>query len=95
MPPANLKTVHVEIHGRVQRVGFRAWTTDMARKMNLSGWVKNCDDGSVEAVFHGPADDVDDMLKFCLRGPAAAKVDTIKTEDLVSYDGPSGFSQTD
>lgn len=95
MPQNNLKTVRVEIRGRVQRVGFRAWTAGTAQKMNLSGWVRNCDDGSVEAVFHGAPETVDEMLKFCMRGPAAAKVETIKTQDLPSYEGSPGFSQAD
>ena len=47
------RTVHVMISGRVQGVGYRAWTAREAERRGLSGWVCNRRDGSVEAVFSG------------------------------------------
>ena len=47
-------TVRVRISGRVQGVWYRGWTVDEARRLGLSGWVRNRRDGSVEAVFSGP-----------------------------------------
>jgi acylphosphatase len=71
---AEQKIVRAVITGTVQGVWFRAWTVQEATARKLDGWVRNRRDGSVEAVFAGPADVVDDMLKACRRGPEAARV---------------------
>jgi acylphosphatase len=68
---------HVLIHGRVQAVGYRAWTQSMALRRGIEGWVRNRRDGSVEAVFAGAADAVAAMIAVCRRGPPGAEVDTI------------------
>lgn len=85
-----LKTVHVRIEGRVQGVYFRAWTDTTARALGLDGWVRNRRDGSVEAVFSGPADAVERMLENCREGPPAARVENI---EIIQEGGdvPSGF----
>lgn len=72
--------VHVRITGRVQGVGYRAWTVDEARRRGLSGWVRNRADGDVEAVFSGPKADVDDMIAACRRGPSLARVSHVMVE---------------
>jgi len=71
------RTLHVLIHGRVQGVGFRAWTQHQAQLHGLQGWVRNRSDGSVEAVFSGPEDLVQVMLKACRQGPAGALVERV------------------
>ena len=48
-----MKTLHLTIRGRVQRVGFRAYVKYKADQHGVSGWVRNRNDGSVEAVVHG------------------------------------------
>jgi acylphosphatase len=68
---------HVVIRGRVQGVGYRAWTEVTALERGLEGWVRNCRDGSVEAVFSGPDNDVAAMIAQCRRGPPGAWVDAI------------------
>ena len=68
------KRVHVIVSGRVQGVGFRAWTKSNARKRSLDGWVRNRSDRTVEAVFSGDASMVDDMIKACEDGPLASRV---------------------
>jgi acylphosphatase len=68
---------HVVIHGRVQGVGYRAWTELTALERGLEGWVRNCRDGSVEAVFNGPDEEVAAMIAECRRGPPGARVDAI------------------
>jgi acylphosphatase len=70
----------VMITGRVQGVGYRAWVDHQARNHDLEGWVRNRRDGSVEALFSGPADIVSDMVARCRRGPSTARVDAIRDE---------------
>ena len=68
------RTVSVRIEGRVQGVYYRAWTYETARSLGLDGTVRNCPDGSVEAVFSGPAAKVEEMLRLCHEGPPDARV---------------------
>ena len=75
--PEKTRTVTVKIEGRVQGVYYRTWTDQTARKLGLDGTVRNLDDGSVEAVFSGPADVVADMLRRCETGPRDARVSKI------------------
>ena len=65
---------HVLIRGRVQGVFFRAETRYRARKYGVYGWVRNTDDGRVEAIFEGDKKNVDKMIEYCRRGPAGARV---------------------
>ena len=60
---------HVMIRGRVQAVGFRLWVEHHASLHDLEGWVRNRRDGTVEAVFAGPAAAVERMVDACRRGP--------------------------
>lgn len=87
------RTVMVRIEGLVQGVYFRAWTDQTARSLGLDGWVRNRQDGSVEAVFSGPLKQVDEMLRRCADGPPDAKV----TKVTITEEGgapPSGFKVT-
>jgi acylphosphatase len=68
---------HVVIRGRVQGVGYRAWTEYTALRRGVEGWVRNCRDGSVEAVFAGPAETVEAMVEACRQGPPGARVDRL------------------
>jgi acylphosphatase len=70
----------VTITGRVQGVGYRAWVAHQARSHNLEGWVRNRRDGSVQALFAGPADVVSDMIALCRRGPSSARVEAVQDE---------------
>ena len=92
----NIKAVQVQILGQVQRVGFRLWTTDEAVRRGLDGWVRNRLDGSVEAIFIGPPQDVDDILRACGQGPSAALVNCVieseVDEDVRSNLNGLGFS---
>jgi acylphosphatase len=72
---------HVVVRGRVQRVGYRAWTEHTALQRGLEGWVRNRSDGTVEAVFAGPPSVVEAMIEACRRGPPGAQVDAIDTRD--------------
>jgi acylphosphatase len=71
---------HVTIRGRVQGVGYRYWVEQQAAARGLEGWVRNRRNGSVEALFAGPANVVADMVALCRRGPSAARVDAVQEE---------------
>ncbi len=80
---------HVYIEGRVQGVFFRASTREEARLLGLRGWVKNCRDGRVEAVFEGESQKVEEVLKWCNKGPAGAsvtKVDVSREQPTNEFD---------
>ena len=68
--------------GRVQRVGFRLFVEDAARRENVTGYVRNDHDGSVEIVAEGDADAVQRLEMAIRRGPPGARVDDIQTTDL-------------
>jgi len=74
----------VTIRGRVQGVGYRAWVEHQARVHHLEGWVRNRRDGSVEALFAGPADVVSNMVALCRRGPVSARVEAVQDESANS-----------
>ncbi|MFB6353266.1 MAG: acylphosphatase [Halobacteriales archaeon] len=79
---------HVHISGRVQGVFFRATTQETAREHGVDGWVRNLDDGRVEAVFEGAEAAVDAMVDFCHEGSQAASV----TDVDVDWEDPRGLS---
>ena len=79
---------HVFITGRVQGVFYRATTRDTARKHGVDGWVKNLDDGRVEAVFEGDRDAVEAMVAWCHEGSPSASVDDVS----VTYEDPESLS---
>ncbi|KQZ00616.1 acylphosphatase [Pseudolabrys sp. Root1462] len=70
--------VHLIVHGRVQGVGYRAFVEREATRRDLQGWVRNCADGTVEALLTGNAAVVEDMIAACRRGPFGARVDAIE-----------------
>lgn len=72
------KAVKAIISGRVQGVWYRGWTQETARRLGLDGWVQNRRDGTVQAVFSGPEDKVDEMLKLCEEGPEYAFVTSVE-----------------
>jgi len=81
---------HVFVSGRVQGVFYRASTREKARQQGVDGWVKNLDDGRVEAVFEGPPSAVESMVEWCKTGSQAASVEAVDrtTEQPV---GTTGF----
>jgi acylphosphatase len=74
----------VTIRGRVQGVGYRAFVEHQAAALGLEGWVRNRRDGSVEALFAGPASVASDMVALCRRGPSYARVDAVDEEPATS-----------
>jgi acylphosphatase len=70
----------VRVTGRVQGVFFRAWTAEEARALGLTGWVRNCSDGSVEAHVEGEADAINELVELLREGPPEAQVESIESE---------------
>lgn len=80
----------VSITGRVQGVFFRDTCRREAQARGVAGWVQNLPDGSVAAVFEGPERAVEELIGWCRRGPASARVDAVEVTDEEPQ-GESGF----
>jgi acylphosphatase len=74
----SLKQVHCVVKGRVQGVFFRAATQREARRLGLTGWVKNRNDGSVEILAEGEEGMLRQLCMWAERGPSAARVDDVQ-----------------
>ena len=69
-----MSQVHLFIFGIVQGVGFRFFVASNAKRLGLSGWVRNSEDGGVEAVFCGEKKHITEMITLCKKGPMLAVV---------------------
>ncbi|MEW6722624.1 MAG: acylphosphatase [Candidatus Micrarchaeota archaeon] len=78
--------LHILVSGDVQGVFFRANAQNEARRLGLTGWVRNLEDGRVEAVAEGERNALEKFLEWCGRGPAGASVSGIESEWL-AYQG--------
>ncbi len=85
-------TRRLSITGRVQGVGYRDWCLRTARAAQLTGWVRNRADGSVEAVVQGPAEAVETFVAACHAGPPLARVTAVDTSSAEETLEP-GFRQ--
>jgi acylphosphatase len=68
----------VVVRGAVQGVGFRVSAARAADSRDVGGWVRNCSDGTVEAVFEGEPETVESMVRWCAEGPWGAHVDGVE-----------------
>ena len=80
------------VKGRVQRVGFRMFVEDAARRENMVGYVRNQHDGSVEIVAEGDADAMTRFEMAVRRGPSGARVDDVVTNELEASERFHQFS---
>ncbi|RUM95667.1 acylphosphatase [Pseudaminobacter arsenicus] len=88
------QALQVHVTGRVQRVGFRAWTQAQAERLGLHGWVRNERDGSVRALIVGPEAAVTAMLLLLREGPRGAVVSDVVTEAVEPGAASPGFAIT-
>jgi len=87
------RRARVKIEGRVQGVFFRESTRREAERLGVKGWVRNLDDGDVEALLEGEASRVEQLIQWCHRGPRAARVDRVTiTDEAAQGDDLHGFS---
>jgi acylphosphatase len=84
-----LARVHCIVHGRVQGVAFRATTQRQALQLRLSGWVRNCPNGTVELLAEGEETRVQRLVDWCYQGPPGARVTRVE----ISWEVPTGDLQ--
>ena len=80
MQDSDLQRAHVLVSGQVQGVFFRDSTRQKAEELGLAGWVRNMPDGQVEALFEGPAEKVEEIVRWCKEGPQRASVENVDTD---------------
>ncbi|MHA3980346.1 acylphosphatase [Halovulum sp. GXIMD14794] len=83
--------MRVRVIGRVQGVGFRAWTQDRAQALSVRGWVRNNDDGTVAALLIGAEDAVKALLAEMEHGPRGASVREVAAQPEAIFEPQAGF----
>lgn len=85
------RAAEFRVLGRVQGVGFRFFTRREARRLGLRGWVRNCSDGSVEALAVGTTDQLEAFQGVLLRGPGPSRVTDVQRSESSSSEELAGF----
>jgi acylphosphatase len=88
-----MKTVRLSIFGLVQGVGYRGWAVTTARRLGVSGWVRNRFDGSVEALVASGDSAVEAMIAACRRGPSHAAVESVEVTPTEEGDAGEEFGR--
>ena len=86
-----MRTVLIQVTGKVQGVFYRATAADVAEDLGLRGWVRNCPDGSVEALASGEPEKVEAFIRWCHRGPKSAEVERVVVLDSTETVAGNGF----
>lgn len=87
-----MQQAHVFISGTVQGVGYRYFVKSNAKKLGLTGYVLNTEDGGVEAVLQGEKDKIEELIAICRKGPLLSEVEQIgfeweeRAEEFTSFD---------
>jgi acylphosphatase len=90
-----IKAVRLKIHGRVQGVFFRHRTQKLATRLRLSGWVRNAPDGTVEILAQGEEKDLENLIRWCHRGPLLSRVEKVEVKVQNQLEPLTGFKITD
>lgn len=91
-----MDSIHLEIRGRVQGVGFRWFVVDAARELRLKGWVRNKPDGNVEIAAAGEPDALAQLEIAVAKGPPGARVEQVQKlapTPLESLESPFGIAR--
>jgi len=86
-----MRRLRATVHGRVQGVGFRAYTAAEGRRLGLSGWVRNELDGTVSVVAEGSDPALEALLAWLHRGPPLARVTSVDAEWLAASGNLASF----
>tara|TARA_B100001013_G_scaffold168000_1_gene100701 strand:- start:10253 stop:10528 length:276 start_codon:yes stop_codon:yes gene_type:complete len=87
-----IKNMQIIVTGNVQGVGFRAFIRNRALKNDICGWVRNLDDGSVEALLSGSQENLDKLIPIIKNGTPWSKVSDVRIDfvdiddDLTSFE---------
>jgi acylphosphatase len=84
---------HLQITGRVQGVGFRYSMQHEAARLGVNGWVRNCRDGSVEALVQGSEQAIAAITDWARRGPSGARVESVRVANADGEKTLSTFEQ--
>lgn len=87
-----MKTLRCIFKGKVQGVFFRAYTEDFARQLGLKGWVRNLPDGTVEAVFQGEEEKIEEVIKKLCNEHPYARVSEVQTFEMETEEKFKDFS---
>lgn len=87
--PMQETRAHVFVSGVVQGVGYRFSTVEQAMQLGVTGWVRNLPDDRVEGVFEGTRAAVEEMIRWCYKGPRGAVVKDV----IVEYEEPEGIRE--
>jgi acylphosphatase len=82
----------LRIRGRVQGVFYRVSVQREAQRLGLTGWVRNCSDGSVELVAEGSRQNCENLLEYCRRGPRGAHVEEVESRWAPASESFDGFA---
>lgn len=88
----NVRRVRAIITGRVQGVSYRAATADEARRLGITGWVRNRREGSVELEAQGAPEAITALLAWCAHGPPSARVAAVAVDELAPTASEPTFS---
>ena len=91
MAKAKKLSLRALVRGRVQGVGFRWFAQEQARRLGLSGWVRNISEGGVEVEAAGERKHLEEFLEALGRGPSSSHVEAVETEWLVLNGLGKGF----
>lgn len=83
-----MKHLNIKIYGRVQGIGFRMSAQNMAVKLNINGFVRNEEDGTVYMEAEGEEENLKHFLSWCYKGPLMAKVEKVESEfskDIINF----------
>ena len=86
-----MKAVQIIVSGKVQGVFYRASTLEQANELGIKGWVRNLPDRSVEIFAYGDEVSVNDLIKWCHKGPFLSNVERVVHKDIETFEEPENF----
>jgi acylphosphatase len=88
----NLTAKHILVKGKVQGVFFRKYVRQKANDLDITGWVKNTEQGNVEIFAQANKDAIEKLIAWCWQGPPKANVEDIEIKDAAMDKSINNFS---